>query len=124
VVEQPDRKQIHAQHYGFLTFHVRTGEPAANEDLRHNPVRNSDRAGIMEEFATPAGWLADRCIDCRTLLGLWIAPPAAAAPHCKDGRLNQGATDLYSVPYNAGNGGDAKPVPGASDKNWEEFYAA
>jgi hypothetical protein len=28
------------------------------------------------------------------------------------------------VPYNAGNGGDAKPVPGASDKKWEEFYAA
>jgi hypothetical protein len=43
---------------------------------------------------------------------------------CKDGRLNQGATDLYSVPYNGGNGGDAKPVPGASDKNWEEYYAA
>ena len=43
---------------------------------------------------------------------------------CQDGRLNQGATDLYSVPYNGGNGGDANPVPGASDKNWEEFYAA
>jgi hypothetical protein len=28
------------------------------------------------------------------------------------------------VPYNGGNGGDAKPVPGASDKNWEEYYAA
>jgi hypothetical protein len=43
---------------------------------------------------------------------------------CQDGRLQQGATDLYSVPYNKGNGGDAKPVPGASDKNWEEYYAA
>ena len=43
---------------------------------------------------------------------------------CKDGRLNQGATDLYSVPYNGGNGGNAKPVPGASDPNWEEYYAA
>jgi hypothetical protein len=43
---------------------------------------------------------------------------------CQDGRLQQGATDLYNVPYNSGNGGDAKPVPGASDKNSEEYYAA
>lgn len=43
---------------------------------------------------------------------------------CQDGRLQQGATDLYSVPYSGGNGGDAKPVPGASDKSWEEYYAA
>ena len=43
---------------------------------------------------------------------------------CQDGRLEKGATDLYSVPYNNGNGGDAKPVPGASDKSWEEYYAA
>jgi hypothetical protein len=43
---------------------------------------------------------------------------------CMDGRLQKGATDLYSVPYNGGNGGDAKPVPGASDKSWEEYYAA
>jgi hypothetical protein len=43
---------------------------------------------------------------------------------CMDGRLEKGATDLYSVPYNGGNGGDAKPVPGASDKSWEEYYAA
>jgi hypothetical protein len=41
-----------------------------------------------------------------------------------DGRLQQGATDLYMVPYNSGNGGDAKPVPGASDKSYEEYYAA
>jgi hypothetical protein len=43
---------------------------------------------------------------------------------CKDGRLAQGATDLYMVPYNGGNGGEAKPVPGASDPKWEEYYAA
>lgn len=43
---------------------------------------------------------------------------------CMDGRLEKGATDLYSVPYNSGNGGDAKPVPGASDKDSEEYYAA
>lgn len=43
---------------------------------------------------------------------------------CQDGRLQQGATDLYSVPYNGGNGGDAKPVPGASDSRYEEYYAS
>jgi hypothetical protein len=43
---------------------------------------------------------------------------------CQDGRLEKGATDLYTVPYNDGNGGDAKPLPGASDKSWEEYYAA
>ena len=43
---------------------------------------------------------------------------------CKDGRLEKGATDLFSVPYNGGNGGEAKPVPGASDSKWEEYYAA
>ena len=43
---------------------------------------------------------------------------------CMDGRLEKGATDLYSVPYNNGSGGDAKPVPGASDKGYEEYYAA
>jgi hypothetical protein len=43
---------------------------------------------------------------------------------CQDGRLEQGPTDLYGVPYNGGNGGEAKPVPGASDKSWEEYYAA
>jgi hypothetical protein len=43
---------------------------------------------------------------------------------CMDGRLQIGATDLYVVPYGGGNGGDAKPLPGASDKSWEEYYAA
>jgi hypothetical protein len=41
-----------------------------------------------------------------------------------DGRLEKGATDLYSVPYNDRNGGDAKPVPGASDKKFEEYYVS
>jgi hypothetical protein len=54
-----------------------------------------------------------------------VGPPSTGNfGGCQDGRLNQGATDLYSVPYNGGNGGAAKPVPGASDKNWEEYYAA
>jgi hypothetical protein len=49
---------------------------------------------------------------------------ASTAGGNMDGRLQQGATDLYVVPYKGGNGGDASPVPGASNKSWEEYYAA
>jgi len=54
-----------------------------------------------------------------------VGPPSDSQfGGCQDGRLNKGATDLYSVPYNNGEGGDAKPVPGASEKSYEEYYAA
>jgi hypothetical protein len=49
---------------------------------------------------------------------------ASTAGGNMDGYLQKGATDLYVVPYNGGGGGDAKPVPGASDKSYEEYYAA
>jgi hypothetical protein len=41
-----------------------------------------------------------------------------------DGRLNLGATDLYVVPFNNGNGGTAQAVSGAADPAWEEYYPA
>ena len=40
------------------------------------------------------------------------------------GRLDQGDADLYAVPYNARQGGDAKPIAGASDPSLEEYYPA
>lgn len=40
----------------------------------------------------------------------------------KDGRLATGTADLYTVPYNARQGGAAAPVPGASESMWDEFY--
>lgn len=43
---------------------------------------------------------------------------------CQNGMLQQGATDLFAVPFNGGNGGDVIPVPGASEKAWEEYYPA
>jgi hypothetical protein len=43
---------------------------------------------------------------------------------CMDGRLAQGATDIYGVPYSNGDGGDAKAVAGASEKSWEEYYVS
>ena len=40
------------------------------------------------------------------------------------GRLDNGDADLYAVPYNNRQGGDAKPIPGASDPSLEEYYPA
>ena len=51
----------------------------------------------------------------------------------QDGRLGVGASDLYSVPYNAtknamgksrGLGGIAAPLAGASDPDFDEYYPA
>jgi WD40 repeat protein len=41
----------------------------------------------------------------------------------QDGRLNQGTTDLYAIPYNDRAGGAATRVP-ASSPDLEEYYAA
>jgi len=41
-----------------------------------------------------------------------------------DGRLNLGATDLHSVPFNNGSGGASQPVSGAAEPAWEEYYPA
>ena len=41
-----------------------------------------------------------------------------------DGALQIGATDLYKVPFNDGAGGPAKPVEGAADPGFEEYYPA
>jgi len=41
-----------------------------------------------------------------------------------NGRPGSGPMDLYSVPYNAKAGGNAAPVPGASDPFNDEFYPA
>lgn len=40
----------------------------------------------------------------------------------KDGRLAAGTADLYTIPYNDRKGGDAKPVAGASDPAYNEYY--
>jgi len=40
------------------------------------------------------------------------------------GILDAGSADLYSLPYNARAGGDAVPLPGASDLQYSEYYPA
>jgi hypothetical protein len=42
----------------------------------------------------------------------------------QDGRLAKGATDLFTVPFNGGMGGDARPLAGAADPASEEYYPA
>jgi hypothetical protein len=44
--------------------------------------------------------------------------------HELTGRLDNGWADLYAVPYNLRKGGDATPIPGASDPTLEEYYPA
>ena len=39
-----------------------------------------------------------------------------------DGRLDTGPADLYAVPYQNRAGGAAKPLPGASDPGFTEYY--
>src|SRR3954468_1113011 len=48
----------------------------------------------------------------------------SAASAIIDGRLNTGPADLFAVPYQDRAGGTAKPLPGASDPNFTEYYPA
>ncbi|HVZ88851.1 MAG TPA: hypothetical protein VHG72_17915 [Polyangia bacterium] len=40
----------------------------------------------------------------------------------QDGRLAKGPADIYQIPYNNKAGGNATPVPGASDSSVDEYY--
>jgi hypothetical protein len=42
----------------------------------------------------------------------------------QSGRLNQGVADLWSVPFNDKAGGNATPISGASDANFNEYFPA
>jgi hypothetical protein len=48
----------------------------------------------------------------------------ASTVGAQDGRLNKGATDLYSVPYANRAGGTATPLKGAAEAGTEEYYPA
>ena len=41
-----------------------------------------------------------------------------------DGRLDRGPADLFAVPYQNRAGGGARPLPGASDPTFAEYYPA
>jgi hypothetical protein len=49
---------------------------------------------------------------------------ASEMPVPMNGRPTQGPLDLYLMHYSAKAGGDATPLPGASDANANEFYPA
>ena len=48
----------------------------------------------------------------------------ASANAIVDGRLDTGPSDLFAVPYQNRAGGTAKPLPGASDPSFTEYYPA
>lgn len=62
--------------------------------------------------------------DGNTIVYASTVPGTSAQPGDQDGRLNQGTTDLYSIPYASRAGGAATPVPGASSTGLEEYYPA
>jgi hypothetical protein len=41
-----------------------------------------------------------------------------------DSRVDQGAGEIWTVPYNNGQGGTATPLPGASDAGYNQYYPA
>jgi hypothetical protein len=45
-------------------------------------------------------------------------------PNSQDGRLNNGPADIYTVPYNNRQGGNATAVQGANDPAANEYYPA
>jgi len=45
-----------------------------------------------------------------------------SSPKVVNGRTDDEACDIYSVPYNDGDGGTATPFPGASDPAIQEYY--
>jgi hypothetical protein len=54
--------------------------------------------------------------------GEWIVYSSTASS--LDGRLNNGETDLYKVPYASRLGGQAAPLAGAADADYWEYYPA
>jgi hypothetical protein len=69
-------------------------------------ARNGDKRGAANPTWSPDG---KTIVYSSTAVG-------------QDGRLDTGPSDLFAVPYNDGKGGDAKPLPGAADDAWEEYY--
>src|SRR4029077_12299317 len=41
-----------------------------------------------------------------------------------DSRVNMGVGEIWTVPYNGGQGGQATPLPGASDAGFNQYYPA
>jgi hypothetical protein len=73
------------------------------------------RGGPADVGATTPSWSHD---------GSTIVYTSLPANGIYDGRVANGPTDLYTVPYNGGAGGTATPLQGASDPANNEFYPA
>jgi hypothetical protein len=54
--------------------------------------------------------------------GTRIVYVSSATGAIHDGRLNNGPSDLYAVPYSSSAGGSATPLPGAADGTNTHFY--
>ncbi|MCC6526838.1 MAG: hypothetical protein IT373_29585 [Polyangiaceae bacterium] len=52
----------------------------------------------------------------------YVSSPAGGEGVIADTTAGDPTMDIYTVPYNARQGGDATPLPGASDPGYREFY--
>jgi hypothetical protein len=81
--------------------------PAATGKALGILKRNGDtRAALMPDFSSSGTQL--------------IYTSSSTSLDGRIGELND--TDIYAVPFNAGAGGDAAPLPGASEKGTAEYY--
>jgi hypothetical protein len=85
---------------------------ASGTQVKGVVARTSADAGDMRAASTPS-WSHD---------GSTIVYTSLPASGVVNGRPDNGAMDLYSVPYAGGAGGIATPVSGASLPNVQEFY--
>ena len=117
--------------HGIISFsggHWATGDHIAITTLSTQPVDPAANLIWMELDSGASGTIA-RTQD----------PAGAAAPSFshdgtkivytstnanQDGRLGVGTADLYTVPYGNRSGGTARPIAGASDPGFAEYYPA
>ena len=110
--------------------HYEPGDAVALSIFIH-PTLTANRSEIIWtdlEAVDQSGWgILPRNGDAREATSpAWRRDGTAVAYVSSDtageGVIASGAMDIYTVPYNDKAGGNAQPLPGASEPTFEEFY--
>jgi hypothetical protein len=117
--------------HGIITFsgqHWAAGEHIAvtsQSSQAVDPAANliwmeldSGSSGVLARTGDPAGAAAPNFSHDGTKI-VYTSTDAN-----QDGRLGVGTADLYTIPYGARAGGAARPIAGAADPNFAEYYPA
>ena len=115
--------------HGIITFsgqHWNAGDHIAVTSLSTQPVDpnanlvwmelESGDSGLITRTGDPAGAAAPNFSHDGTKI-VYTSTNAN-----QDGRLGVGTADLYTVPYQNRAGGVARPIAGAADPNFAEYY--